>query len=159
MCRDKPGLSLGQSGFVPGCLLILQNGSTFESASPSPQASIWHRNSGGPKLRISALRFCIFRAQWNLAIFLGIVPLNFRENQGKDTICKMLNCRPENCKTWPVRTWIWPLPRNSLSEKTLLKNPQVPRNSLSQAQLFRPCKFPVLVWGISLFQGKLKGNN
>ena len=46
--------------------------------------------SGGAKLRISALRFCIFRAQWNLAIFLGIVPLNFRENQGKDTICKML---------------------------------------------------------------------
>ena len=48
------------------------------------------KQSGGAKLRISALRFCIFRAQWNLAICPGIVPLNFRESLGKDTICKML---------------------------------------------------------------------
>ena len=48
------------------------------------------KDLGGAKLRISALRFCIFGAQCNLAIFLGIVPLNFRESQGKDMICKML---------------------------------------------------------------------
>ena len=30
-----------------------------------------------------------FSGPMNRAIFLGIVPLNFRENQGKDTICKI----------------------------------------------------------------------
>ena len=44
----------------------------------------------GPSYGSRRYGSAFFGPNENLAIFLGIVPLNFRENQGKDTMCKML---------------------------------------------------------------------